>query len=219
MTSIRRRANPRTLGTLAGVLVVAALAAAFYYSHSHTTVSSGHALRDGPLATDGQDIEGEPTAPGARVAYAGLTLFNLGTRPIVLESAALDPAPRGLPQLGAYIIPPGRTLNAVEFIPWPHESDPRLTQDIKRERPLAGAVLKPSQLPDGQGAEVLLVFRPPAGTYHAPYVLVRYRVGHTQYTERLPRGVFLCAVSHPAKTYNCGHSLPQTIDRGSILGG
>ena len=107
MTRTRRRATHRVLGVLAGVLLVAAIAVGFHYhSVSGGLPAGGLFLKNGPLATDGQDVEGTPAMPGARIAYSGLTLYNTGAEPIVLESARVYPSMRGMPELAAYAVRP-----------------------------------------------------------------------------------------------------------------
>ena len=184
--------------------------------------SAGLFLRDGPLATDSQDVEGHPTTLAVRFGYAGTTLFNTGTAPIVLESAALYPRPRGMRQLAAYVIPPGRAVNAVTFIPsWPQSKDPRVLASIRDAEPLHGSVLAPTHLhPLQQGDELVLVLQPATrGVHFAAYVYIRYRVGATEYAERLPRGVVVCARPRLDLTVDCDHPFPnQAVDSGSVLG-
>jgi hypothetical protein len=201
------------------ILIVAAL----LWIRSSSGQSEGLFLRNGPLATDSQDVEGHPTRVAVRLGYAGTTLFNTGTTPIALESAALYPRPRGLEQLAAYVVPPGRALNAVTFIGrWPHSSDPRTLASIRDAEPLRGSVLAPTRLhPLQQGDELVLILRPAtAGDHFAAYVYIRYRVGTTEYAERLPRGVVVCARTELDLTLDCDHRFPdQETDPGSVLFG
>jgi hypothetical protein len=70
-----------------------------------------------------------------------------------------------------------------------------------------------------QGAELVLVMQASTvGDHFAPYVYVRYRVGTTEYAERLPRGVVVCATEQVNLTIDCDHVFPdQEIDPGSVL--
>jgi hypothetical protein len=108
-----------------------------------------------------------------------------------------------------------------EFTPWPRSPDARVNRSITRERPARGARIEPWQRPSGQGYElfpVLRVTRP--GTLAAPYLLVHYRVGTTQYAKRLPRGVVVCAQTPPPRDLDCRHRLAdQQVDAGSTLTG
>jgi hypothetical protein len=208
---------------LVGALLAAAAVGWAAHSTSHPGQSAaGITLRDGPLATDSQDVEATPVVTGARLAYAGATLFNTGKAPIILESASLYPAPRGMVQIGAYVVPPGRSLNAVEFADWPQDADPRFQESIHREQPIRGALVAPTKLrPLQQGDELLVILHVPAsGDHYAPYIFVRYRVGTTQYAELLPRGVVVCASAHPSPSVDCSHRFPnQRVYPGSVLTG
>ena len=66
----------------------------------------------------------------------------------------------------------------------------------------------------------MLILRPAtAGDVFAAYC-IRYRVGTTEYAERLPRGVVVCARKELDLTLDCDHRFPdQETDPGLVLFG
>ncbi len=122
-------------------------------------------------------------------------MFNSGSVPVVLTRIRLvDPTP-GLEVVGTAVGGPDRELLTLDRAPdWPSKA-------FTDQHAVAGFVVAPSSLPDGErGVELLFGLRAARpGSYQARAIAVEYAVGEEEHVAYVRRGVNVCVSSEDSE--------------------